>query len=256
MQVTRFETLRYRAPDRKRIGDIFCEEPPSARTIVPGARYHARMDYTDVVASRRMVRSFSDVPVDGQVLLGLLDQARRAPSAGFAQGVDFIVLRGERETERWWEATTTPDWWERNPRRSSLRRAPCIVIPLANMDRYRSRYSEPDKMRALRAANRSARATPDSWPVPYWFGDAAFATMLLLLGAVDSGLGAAFLGCFRGEQQLRRALLLPGSVKVFGAVLLGHPAPDDPPGSPTTHERRDLRSVVHWGAWNGDAPDP
>ena len=39
------------------------------------------------------------------------------------------------------------------------------------------------------------------WVVPYWYVDAAFATMTLLLGATEAGIGAAFLGNFRGEDR-------------------------------------------------------
>ena len=66
-------------------------------------------------------------------------------------------------------------------------------------------------------------------PCPYWFGDAAFATMGLLLEATAAGLGACFLGNFRGEGPLLAALGVPPGWRLFGAVLLGHPEGPDPP---------------------------
>ena len=59
--------------------------------------------------------------------------------------------------------------------------------------------------------------------MPYWFGDAAFAVMTVLLAVVDAGLGACLLGNFRGEDELGQTLSVPASWRFFGAVVLGHP---------------------------------
>ena len=39
-----------------------------------------------------MVRAFSDAPVGGGALERILDVARRGPSAGYSQGVEFVRL--------------------------------------------------------------------------------------------------------------------------------------------------------------------
>ena len=52
------------------------------------------MELRDVVKARRMVRSYDpDRPVPTSTLTALLELATRAPSAGFSQGWDFVVLR-------------------------------------------------------------------------------------------------------------------------------------------------------------------
>lgn len=45
-----------------------------------------------VVRRRRMVRNFTDQPVDPAVVARILDLARHAPSAGFTQGQAFVVV--------------------------------------------------------------------------------------------------------------------------------------------------------------------
>ena len=50
------------------------------------------MEFAEVVRRRRMVRRFDRRPVPREVIDRILDVARRGPSAGFAQGVDFLVL--------------------------------------------------------------------------------------------------------------------------------------------------------------------
>jgi nitroreductase len=48
-------------------------------------------EFQDLVRGRRMVRSFTDEPVAPEVVRGIMDTARRGPSAGYSQGVEFVV---------------------------------------------------------------------------------------------------------------------------------------------------------------------
>ena len=52
-----------------------------------------------------MQRNFDARPVPSGVVDALLDQARRAPSAGNAQGGAFVVLEGADQTVRYWDVT-------------------------------------------------------------------------------------------------------------------------------------------------------
>ena len=67
-----------------------------------------------------------------------------------------------------------------------MRRAPLLVVPFSNKQVYLDRYAEPDKGWTDRDESR--------WPVPYWDVDAGMASLLMLLTAVDEGLGACFFG--------------------------------------------------------------
>ena len=67
-----------------------------------------------------------------------------------------------------------------------MRRAPLLIVPMSNKDAYLDRYAEPDKGWTDRDESR--------WPVPYWDVDAGMAALLMLLTAVDEGLGACFFG--------------------------------------------------------------
>ena len=186
-----------------------------------------------------MVRNFEDRPVPGETVDRLLDQARRAPSAGFTQGFAFLVLEGPEQVARFWDATFPAE--ERDAFRwPGLFRAPVIVLPCSSKQAYLDRYAEPDKGWTDRDEAR--------WPVAYWDVDAAFATMTLLLGAVDAGLGALFFGIFDGLPALRAGFGIPDDHAPIGAVALGWPAPDEP--SPSLRRgRRDWAEVVHRGHW-------
>jgi nitroreductase len=187
-----------------------------------------------------MVRSFEDRPVPPEVVDAVLARAVQAPSAGFSQGWAFVVLEGPDQTEVFWRTTTTPDWRASSPR-AGLLRAPVVILPLAHRQAYLDRYAEPDKQG-------SGLDLPDAWPVPYWIIDTAFATMLMLLSICESGLGAAFLGIFRGEVELVATLGIPDEYKPIGAVAMGYPAPDVPSRS-LSRGRRPMTEVVHRGRW-------
>ena len=198
------------------------------------------MELKDAIRRRRMVRSFTGEPLAAGVLDRLLAAASRAPSAGFTQGWAFVVLEGAG-TERFWDHTLPPA--ERASFRwPGLLRAPAIVLPLASKQAYLDRYAEADKAGAgLHDETR--------WPVPYWDVDCAFATMLLLLAAVDEGLGGLFFGIFRNERELLASLGVPDRYRPIGAVALGHPAGDDRPSPSLARGRRPLEEIVHRGGW-------
>jgi nitroreductase len=190
-----------------------------------------------------MVRSFSDRPVPEVLLDRILDDALRAPSAGNTGGWDVVLLQGA-ETAIFWEATTTAAWRQSSRRWPGLAVAPVALVLFAHPAAYAERYAEPDK-----AASGLGAGAGDDWPVPYWFVDTGFAALLLLLGAVDAGLGACFLGNFRGEEALAAALGVPAGRRYVGTVLVGEPAGDDPPSASLDRGQRQSEEVVHRGRW-------
>lgn len=205
------------------------------------------MELREVVARRRMVRSFTDDPVPRETVDRLLAHAVRAPSAGFSQGWAFLVLDTPDDVARFWAATTPParaaepDRWL-----TGMRRAPVVVVPLARESAYRERYAEADKARGGEPQD-----PRDRWAVPYWFVDTGMASLLMLLTAVDEGLGACFFGIPAARVAAFRAEFgVPEDHEPVGAIALGHPAPDQAVrGSGTRRRRRPLEEVVHRGRW-------
>lgn len=200
------------------------------------------MELTEALRRRKMTRNFSGRPVDPAVLDRLLAQALRAPSAGNTQGRELVILEGQEETSVFWNATTDPEWRSHSRRAEGLARAPVVVLLFADPDAYAARYREPDK--------RPRTDEPEvEWVVPYWVVDTAFSVMVLLLGATDLGLGAAFLGNFRGEADLHTALGVPDRFQWLGAVLLGEGVEPDPPSTSAARPRRTVEECVHRGRW-------
>jgi nitroreductase len=202
------------------------------------------VELCDVLRRRQMCRSFASYPVDAKVLERILSGALSAPTAGNTQGTSWVVLQGAAQTATYWDATTDDVWRSRNPDWfSGLARAPVVLLAYASPAVYVARYAEPDKSDAELGIG------PDTWPIPYWYGDAAFGVMAVLLQAVDAGLGACVLGNFRGEQALGRALEVPDQWRLFCAVLLGRRA--DGERRPRSLDRPPvpLGERIHRGGW-------
>lgn len=202
------------------------------------------MEFTEVVRRRRMVRSYTDQPVDPAVVDRALAHAVRAPSAGFSQGWAFLLLDTPDTVEAFWTATTDPaDLAAPDPWLAGMRRAPVVIVPCSSKTAYLDRYAEPDKGWTDR--------DEDRWPMPFWHMDAAMAALLILLTAVDEGLGACFFGVpAQADAALRARFALPGDHDPVGAITLGHPATTQGvAGSPTRRRRTPLDEVVHRGAW-------
>ncbi len=206
------------------------------------------MELIEVIRSRRMVRSFAQDPLDPDLVEGLVSQALRAPSAGNTRGIAWLVLDGP-DTARYWEHTTTPEWRRSAPRFSGLARAPVVALSLCYPQGYIDRYGEPDKLGSGLGPLSVGEGGEAAWPVPYWFGDAAFSTMLLLLGVADAGLGAAFLGAFRGEAELLAACGVPEGWRLFGAVVIGHPDGLDTPSRSLGRRPETGAGALHRSRW-------
>lgn len=193
---------------------------------------------------RRMTRSFSSEPVAATVLDELLAAALRAPSAGFSQGIDLLCLTSPAARRRFWESVSDPAWREAGPQAPGLQCAPVVVVPIADPTAYIERYAAPDKG----SSDLSGRS-PHDWDVPYWLVDAAFATMTVLAGATDAGLGALFFRLHRPEAVLFDAFGVPEGRRTIGALALGHPAGPARSTSPARRRRRTAAEAVHSDRW-------
>jgi nitroreductase len=208
------------------------------------------MEHSEVVRRRRMVRAYSDRPLPEGTADRLVRAAVRAPSAGFSQGWGFLVLDAADDRARFWDAIDDEDWTYP----PEIRIAPLVIVTLSNKSVYLERYAQPDKGWEDRSESH--------WPAPYWDIDTGMAALMILLGAVDMGLGALFFG-FAPERidPFRAAFEVPPEYHPIGAVTVGYAEADaDPGGSTRTRRRRPVGDVVHHGRfgrpWADLEPSP
>jgi nitroreductase len=199
------------------------------------------MEFRDVVRRRRMVRRYDQRPVPPETIDRIIDIGRRAPSAGFSQGLELLVLDSPETVAEFWQLTSDPEFgWDPD----DIAVGPTvIVIPLPDAHRYTQRYSEPDKI---------AFGMDDAanWPVKFWDIDAAMAAMLMLLAAVEEGLGGWFFGITHGEREFLDRFGVPSDLRPIGILGFGYRAEDEQPsGSWMQRRRRPLEEQVHRNVW-------
>ena len=192
-----------------------------------------------------MVRAYTDEPVDPAARQRILAAANRAPSAGFSQGYALMTLEGADQLDSFWRLMSTYHGDDSNagPSFDPVTKAPLVVVPMSCKDVYLDRYARQDKGWTDR--------DEAHWPVPYWDIDTGFTALLMLLAAVDEGLGALFFGIppdLIGE--FRQLFGVPEQYLPIGAVAIGHPDPAaDQGGSAKVIKRRSLGDLVHDGHW-------
>lgn len=195
-----------------------------------------------MVQSRRMTRNYRTDPVHPEVVSLLVANATRAPSAGFSQGWDFLVLDQPESVHTFWSVTSAdpeqPDAWLRG-----MMTAPVVIIPCSNKDAYLERYAAPDKGWTDRDESR--------WAMPYWHLDTAMASLLILQTATDQGLGSCFFGIPpEREAPVREAFGIPDHHDPIGAITIGHPAATGgATGSPRRRRRRSPEEVTRHNSW-------
>jgi FMN reductase [NAD(P)H] len=203
------------------------------------------MDFAEVVRRRRMVRNYTDEPVEREAIERIVACGRRAPSGGFSQAVRFVVVTDAAARGRIAELADEQYYVDRGFE-PWISRAPVHIVVGLREDDYHDRYREPDKLQE--------DGTEIDWPVPWWWVDAGKAMMLLLLAAANEGLGAGVFGLFPAENNelLRELVGLPDDVAVVGVVTVGHPAPEAMEGRRKEALRRRRRlpeEVVRWERW-------
>lgn len=189
-----------------------------------------------------MVRRFlPDAPVDHDVITAIVELGLRAPSAGFSQGWDFVVLDTPHTVRMFWDATADDD--EPDPWLQGLMTAPALILCCSDRNTYLRRYAEADK-------GWTDESVEPHWPVPYWDVDTGMAAMLMLLAAVHHDLGGLFFGVAVADiGAVKSAFAIPDDRNIVGVIALGHPDDPGPSGSTRTRRRRPTSEVVHRGTF-------
>ena len=197
----------------------------------------ALMEFQDVVRKRKMVRSFEDRPLPHELVERILANAQKAPSAGFSQPWSFLVFEGKDEVKAFWDVADP----ERRSQWTDLYNAPLMIVCCSVKDAALDRYALPDKGWTDRSESH--------WPVAYWDIDTAMSAMIVLLTAVDAGLGALFFGIFR-MTEFKETFGIPERVTPIGAIAIGYARPRDRP-SPSLKivGRRSSEQLIHRGRW-------
>ena len=195
------------------------------------------MEFGEALARRRMHRNFLDVELSDEVVDHIVHAGLRGPSAGFTQGLELLVLRGE--SRRQYFAVTQPELWGK----PGLANASLVVLPIVDAQAYARRYQQPDKAH-------TGMGNINGWPVPYWWVDAGAAAMAMLLAASNHGVGALLYTLGHNERAVLDAFGVPAHKRCSGPMAFGVPVDHAVTGSATSLVRRPIRESIHHGRWN------
>ena len=153
------------------------------------------MEFDQVVRKRKMVRQYkAGKPIPDSIIITLMENAHTAPSAGHTQVQEFIIVKDPSTKLKLAEAALGQE---------SVSGAPLLIVVCSNTSRSIDRYGKRGE---------------DFYSVI----DGAFASMIILLSAVNEGIGACFVGAFE-DDKVSRILELPDHVKPIGIITLGYP---------------------------------
>ncbi|UOA27758.1 5,6-dimethylbenzimidazole synthase [Pseudosulfitobacter sp. DSM 107133] len=201
------------------------------------------------IYTRRDVRDqFLSDPVADDLLRRLLDAAHHAPSVGFMQPWNFIVIREQDAREQVWrafqqandEAAEMFEGARRSTYRSlkleGIRKAPVNICVTCD----RTRGGEV-------VLGRTHNPSMDLYST-------VCAIQNLWLAARAEGIGMGWVSIFR-DADLRRILEIPDRIEIVGYLCLGHV--DQLYENPELevkgwNRRMDLDALIFDGKWQGD----
>jgi nitroreductase len=176
------------------------------------------MDFETVVKRRRMCRAYSDRDVPQEKVDRILDLACRYPSAGHTEPQEFIVVRDQEVKEALARAALGQMF---------VAQAPLVVVVVSDTRRSAQRYGA----RGVRF---------------YSIIDGAFVAMIILLAAVDEGLGACFVAAFH-DREVQQVLGLPPDVCPIGIIPVGYCSE-----GPRKFARRSKARIVHHNLYGSE----
>lgn len=174
------------------------------------------MDVSDAIRKRRSIRRFTAKKVPKGVILGALEAALWAPSAGNVQDREFIVIKDKATKESLVKAVFDQVW---------VAHAPVIIVLISDVNKLRLKFGKRAEFYAT-------------------FGSGMAAENLLLY-LTSQGLQGTHVGLF-DEVQVKRILGVPDDKRVFSIITLGYPA--EKPPVPYRLDLKNITSLESYGA--------
>ena len=169
------------------------------------------MDFLDIIHTRRSIRKFACDPVSPELIEKILRAGMASPTATNSQSWRFIIVDNR---------DTLNEIARIHPYAKPAADAPLAIVVCGDT---------------------SAGHAPEFWPQ-----DAAAAVQTMMLAARSLELGSLWCGIHPHtgrEDAFIRLLGIPGSVRPFALLIIGHPL------QPFTHEDRFAEAKIHHNRW-------
>ena len=197
------------------------------------------------IYERRDIRTFREDPVPSDVLARIIEAAHHAPSVGFMQPWDFILVRDASTRER------VKDLFERERQAAAQffdepRRAKYLSLKLEGiMEAPVNLCVTCDPTRGEEVLGRNSMPQTDVYST-------CCALQNLWLAARSEGVGVGWVSILK-LPQLRRILSIPPHIVPVGYLCLGYPVefpPDPLLQSQGWRDRLPLSDLLHYDDWD------
>lgn len=149
-----------------------------------------------MIKNRKTVYSFSDKPIKEDTIIGLLDAARLAPTAGGIHEYEFIAVSNKDKKYQLSQICLTPN----------IDTAPFIIVI----------FCDPEKLKTVFG---------DEGESVFCVENAALAIENILLYAAEQGLGSAWIATVQ-QDAIKKLLEVPARYIIRGVIPIGYPSPE------------------------------
>lgn len=159
----------------------------------------SKIDLLELIKTRRSVRKFKDMQVEWHKIVNILNAGRWAPSAGNLQPWKFVVIQTPETIKNLATACLQQEWMES---------AKTVIVVCALPERTKTHYGKKGEE-------------------IFSYQDCAAAIENMLLMIHYQKLGACWVGAF-DENEVKRAIGVPGDVRVEAVLPIGYPDLETP----------------------------
>jgi len=178
------------------------------------------MEFMDVVAARRSVRSYTDEDVEEEKINKMFEAASMAPSWANRQCWSYVLVKDKEKIKKL--ASGLVNSW--------MKHAKAIIVACGDPKKSGSRNG-----------------------MDYYLVDVAISMEQLVLAATDLGLGTCWIGGF-DESKVKKILDIPEKIKVVALTPIGYPSVGGVRNKVITkligsNKRKSMENMLHYDKW-------
>ena len=174
------------------------------------------MDTMQCIYTRRSIRKYLDIPLEGEILGRIIEAGTKAPTSGNIQEFRFVVITDETKRKALSQACLQQYWMEK---------APVHVVACAEIKRPKQFYG----IRGERL---------------YTIQNVAAACQNILLAAHNYGVGSCWVGAF-DEGAVKSIAGIPDYARPHAIITLGYP--DEVVPSPAKYKIEHMYYLQRYG---------
>lgn len=170
------------------------------------------MNVKDAINLRKSIRKYQDKPIPKEIILDILDSARKAPSAKNTQSHRYFIINEEKVKDELKKHGVF--------KQPFVYEAPAIIVCCADPTQY------PKSTDVDEDPNNYARI------------DLSIAASFMVLRATELGLGSVFVAWIYRDM-IKKVLNIPENYIVPFVIPIGYPAEN-----PIPKDRKDLKEIL------------